>query len=150
MKAVIEIPKGDDRRRHIKYDKSGFIDLGPIKNVIPVNNGIMPVHYGYLPETINEKERDEIDVIVFSKNAAGIGQEINIRPIALLQREDGDDKVVAVDATIPGAKEWEDVPERERKLVKEFFGYKSKLTGVDGKEEAEKYIEAGRGAFLKK
>jgi inorganic pyrophosphatase len=150
MKAVIEIPKGDDRRRHIKYDKSGFIDLGPIKNVIPVNNGIMPVHYGYLPETINEKERDEIDVIVFSKNAAGIGQEINIRPIALLRREDGDDKVVAVDATILGVKEWEDVPEGERKLVKEFFGYKSKLTGVDGKEEAEKYIKAGRDAFLKK
>lgn len=26
MKAIIEIPKGDDRRRHLKHDKSGFIE----------------------------------------------------------------------------------------------------------------------------
>lgn len=149
MKAVIEIPKGDDRRRHIKHDKSGFIDLGPIKNVIPVNNGIMPIHYGYLPETINEKEGDEIDVIVFSRNAADIGQEIMARPIALLCREDGDDKVVAADASLPDVKKWENAPEAERRLIEEFFGYKSKLTKVGGKEEAEKYIEAGREAFFK-
>ncbi len=66
MKAVIEMPKGDVRRRHIKYDKSGFIDLGPIKNVIPVNDGVMPVHYGYIPETLNEKELDESFLVIIT------------------------------------------------------------------------------------
>ena len=53
MKVIIEIPKGDDRRRHLKWDKSGFVDLGPIIEKIPVNGGIMPVDYGYIPGTEN-------------------------------------------------------------------------------------------------
>ena len=65
MKAIIEIPKGDNRRRHLKSDKSGFVDLGPITNVIPVNDGIMPILYGYIPDTLDKKEGDEIDVLIF-------------------------------------------------------------------------------------
>ena len=72
--ATIEIPKGCDRRIHLSYDRVNFIDLGPIKDQIPINDGVMPVHYGYINNTLNKDEGDEVDVIVFDK--------INFRNIA--------------------------------------------------------------------
>ena len=57
MKAIIEIPKGSDRRIHMRNDGSGFEDFGPIKEKIPINDGIMPVAYGYIENAINKKEK---------------------------------------------------------------------------------------------
>jgi len=141
MKAIIEIPKGDDRRRHLKHDKSGFIDLGPIKDVIPVNDGVMPIHYGYIPETLNELEGDEIDILVLSDNETEVGQEIEVEPIALILREDGDDKVVATDGTRGMIRNWDDIPETERGLIKEFFGHNHRILSVENAETAKRYIE---------
>lgn len=148
MKAIIEIPKGDSRRRHIKPDKSGFIDLGPTKNVIPVNDGIMPVNYGYIPETLNENEGDEIDVLILSNEILKVGQEIEVKPIALLKREDGDDKIVAVDKTKQIIKNWDDVPKEEKKNIKDFFGYHHKFLSTEDAETARRYIENGQKNFL--
>lgn len=131
MKAIIEIPKGDDRRRHLKYDKSGFVDLGPIKDVIPVNEGIMPVHYGYIPGTLNEKEGDEIDILVLSNDVLTVGQEVEVRPVALIKRADGDDKVVAVDESRPAIKSWADIPDEERSLIESFFSYHHKFLAIE-------------------
>jgi len=141
MKVIMEIPKGDDRRRHFKFDKTGFIDLGPTKDVIPVNDGIMPVHYGYIPGTLNEKEGDEIDVLVLSNNVTIVGQEIEVEPIALIKRADGDDKVVAVDATRKLIKSWDDIPDDERKLIEEFFSYHHKFLSIEGAKAASDYVK---------
>lgn len=141
MKAIIEIPKGDDRRRHIKSDKSGFIDLGPTKDVISVNDGIMPIHYGYIPETLNKKEGDEIDVLILSEKQFFVGQKVEIEPVALIRREDGDDKIVAVDETRRSMKIWSDIPETERKLIEKFFSYQYKFISIDGTDEAREYIK---------
>lgn len=141
MKAIIEIPKGDDRRRHMKYDKTGFVDLGPIQDVIPVNDGMMPVHYGYIPDTLNEQEGDEIDVLVLSEDATVVGQEIEVRPIALILRDDGDDKVVAVDMTKKSIRQWDDISESERTLIEKFFSHRHKIRSIEGAELAVRYIE---------
>lgn len=143
MKAIIEIPKGDNRRRHLKADKSGFVDLGPIKNVIPVNGGIMPIHYGYIPETLNKKEGDEIDVLIFSDKKLDVGQEVEVQPIAIILREDGDDKVVAIDET-QFTKEWNDIPEEMRKLISDFFSYHHKIVSIESGEKAIQYIKRNR------
>lgn len=148
MKVIIEIPKWDDRRRHLKDDKSGFIDLGPTKDVIPVNNGIMPVHYGYIPETLNEKEGDEIDVLVLADEKAKVGQEIEVEPIALIRREDGDDKVVAVALSRNMVKKWDDIPESERKLIEDFFSYHHKFQTIENAEFANNYVKNGHKQFL--
>ncbi len=142
MKAVIEIPKGDDRRRHIKHDKTGFIDLGPIKDVIPVNEGIMPVDYGYIPGTFNEKDEDEIDVMVISNRKFKVGQEVEIEPIALIRRDDQDDKVVAVDKTKKSIRKWLDIPEHERELIKSFFCNRHKIIAVEDEEKAREYVKS--------
>jgi len=141
MKAIIEIPKGDNRRRHLNNKKAEFVDLGSIKDVIPINDGVMPVDYGYIPETLNKKEEDEIDVIILSKKKFIVGQEVKIEPVALIRREDGDDKVVAVDETRQSIKIWSDIPENERKLVEKFFSYHHKLVSIDGADEAKEYIK---------
>ena len=140
---VIEIPKGDNRRRHLKYDKSGFIDLGPIKEKIPVNDGIMPVHYGYIPGTQNMAEKDEVDALLISEKTFRVGEEITIRAIALLRREDVDDKIVAVEPDAQGLT-WDDVDAVTRKIVVDFFGYTSKIISIESSETAVQYISENR------
>ena len=137
--AVIEIPRGSDRRIHMSYDKSGFIDLGPIKNEIPINDGVMPVAYGYLPLFMNKKENDEVDVIVFSKNKYKTGDNINIEILGMLTREDEDHKILAKDNTVI-FESFLEIPPEERRLFLDYFGYKSKITAVDNKDVALKYL----------
>jgi inorganic pyrophosphatase len=128
--AVIEIPKGSDRRIHKSFDGFNFIDLGPIKEQIPVNDGIMPVHYGYLENTINPIEKDEVDVIVFSNDQYKTGDKTEVKIIGMLTREDGDHKIIASDtSTTPG--NFSEIPEQERNLILEYFGYKSKIISID-------------------
>lgn len=150
MKAIIEIPLGDDRRRHMKYDKSGFVDLGPTKDVIPVNDGVMPINYGYIKDTFNVGEGDEIDVLIFSKHVLSVGQEIEISPIALIRRADGDDKIVAIDDSIKDLESWDDIAATKRELIEKFFSYHHKFIAIENKEEAEKYIEDGYYQYLSK
>lgn len=150
MKVIIEIPKGDERRRHIKPDKSGFVDLGPTKDIIPVNDGVMPVHYGYIPETLNTNEGDEIDVLVLSDSVPSVGGELDVRPIALIRRADGDDKIVAVDVAKDSINEWGDVPEGERHLIEKFFSYHHAFLSIENADIAKQYIEEGRREYLKK
>ena len=149
----IEIPKGDDRRRHLSYDKKEMLDLGPIKNVIPVNNGVMPVAYGFIIGTLQKDEAaknsgetpDEIDVLVYSKRDFKVGEITKATPIALLTREDGDHKIVATDSsTIEQIREWSDIPQIERDLICEYMGYKSPINSIEGAKVAIGYIKRNR------
>jgi len=148
MKVIIEMPKGDDRRRHFKFDKTGFIDLGPIKEIIPINNGLMPISYGYIPYTLNVDEGDEIDVLILSNNILEVAQEVEVEPIALIVRDDGDNKVVAIDNSIFDIKEWKDIPENERELIEQFFSYHHKITAIENLDITKQYIENGYKQFV--
>jgi len=138
--AVIEIPKGCDRRIHLSYDGINFIDLGLIKNEIPINEGVMPVHYGFIENTINEIEKDNVDVIIFSNQDYKSEDRTEIEIIGMLNREDGDHKVIAIDDSIE-LKSFEDISEKDRNLILEYFGYKSKIISVDNMETASKYVD---------
>lgn len=50
-----------------------------------------------------------------------MGQEIEIWPIALIRREDGDDKVVAVDDAKSAIKNRNDIPVATRTLTQDFL-----------------------------
>lgn len=138
---MIEIPKGDDRRRHYNTGQKRFVDLGAIKDVIPVNGGLMPVDYGFFPGTLNKEEGDEIDVLVLTEKKLKVGEKMEVWPIALIEREDGDDKIVAVDDTCRSIKDWAGVPADLRKLIKEFFSHHSCFRSIRGAEQAKLYIE---------
>ena len=109
----------------------------------------MPIHYGYIPETLNTKEGDEIDVLVLSDDATEIGQEIEVEPIALISREDGDDKVVAVDKTRKATRKWEDISESERKLIESFFSYHHKFRSIEDEKTARRYVNNGREQYMR-
>jgi inorganic pyrophosphatase len=140
-KIIIEIPKGCDRRIHLHDDKSVFIDLGPIKDEIPVNDGVMPIAYGYIEGTLNKEENDEVDVIVFSSKAYNTGDKIDAEIIGMLTRKDADHKVIASgeSSTI---KTLNDIPADELNLILKYFGYKSEIVSIDSKELAEDYIKS--------
>ena len=150
MKVIIEMPKGDSRRRHLNFEKTGFVDLGPIKDKIPVNDGIMPIAYGYIPGTLNENEGDEIDVLVFSGSDFEVGQEVEINAIALLRRADGDDKIVAIDQTKNNIKCWEDISEEKRAMIVSFFGFHSKFEAFENAQAAQKYIDSKKSKNFQK
>ena len=139
--AVIEIPKGTDRRVHAARDKNGFVDLGPILEHVPVNKGVMPVHYGYIPETLNPDDEDEVDVIVFSNKTYTTGDVVEIKILGMLVRADGDNKVIARDDSVSDTV-FEDILDSERKLIVDFMGYTSAVISIQEREEAVKYLKS--------
>ena len=141
LKAVVEIPKGCDRRIHLSYDGINFIDLGLIKEQIPVNEGVMPICYGYIENTINKIEKDNIDVIIFSNKSYHSKDKIDIEIIGMLNMEDGDHKVIAVDDSVT-FKDFNEINTKERNLILEYFGYKSKIISIDNKNNTFEYIQS--------
>jgi inorganic pyrophosphatase len=138
-KAIIEIPKNCDRRIHMRYDGSGFEDFGPIKDKIPVNDGAMPVAYGYIVDAINKDEKDNVDVLVFSNREYKTGDEMDVRIFGLMNRDDGDHKILAVDSTVE-YKSFDEIPADEQKLIMEYFGYQKNIMIMDG-ESADEYLK---------
>lgn len=144
IKAIIEMPKGDTRRRHLNYEKTAIVDLGSIADKIPVNNGIMPVAYGYIPNTLNPKENDEIDILVLSNLDFKVGDMVETEAVSIIKRDDGDDKIVAIDKTIMGIHAWEDIDLQLRNLITDFFSYQHKIELIEDAKAAETFIEENR------
>jgi inorganic pyrophosphatase len=138
-KAVIEIPKGSDRRIHLRTNGSGFEDFGPIKEKIPINEGVMPVAYGYIENVINKTEGDNVDAIIFSNQEYKTGDEIDVEAIGLLRREDEDHKIIAVDDSV-SYKSFSEVPLQERTLILDYFSYTHKIT-VEDAAKARDYLD---------
>ena len=145
LKAIIEIPKNNDQRWHLNFPRTAIENFGAIKDVIPVNGGKMPVAYGYLDNIFNNEEdsedheKENLDVIVFSNKVFDIGEDVDVVPFGMIIREDGDHKILSADDTVTFDR-WEDVPQEEKDLIMNFFGYKSAIKSIDSKIEAEKYI----------
>lgn len=142
--AVIEIPRGSTRRIHHNYEKTKFIDLGPLKEKIPVNDGVITVNYGYLKGTFNKDDKDEVDVLVYSKKSYKTGEEVVVTPIATFERADKDHKVLAVDTTTQDTKTMEDIPKEELKIITDFVAYHHPITSVLNKKETIDYLEKSK------
>ncbi len=124
----------------MKYDGSGFEDFGPIKEKIPINNGIMPIAYGYVLGAINREEKDNVDALIFSKNQFKTGDEVEVNIIGLLRRDDGDHKVIAVDDSVMYTN-LNEISTEERTLILEYFGYNHKIMVEDQKSALEYLAE---------
>ncbi|MCX2726938.1 inorganic diphosphatase [Thermomicrobium sp. 4228-Ro] len=55
-----------------------------------------PANYGYLVGTYNPSDDDALDVIVLAGEPLPTGTRVTVRPVGLLRRASGDDKIVAV------------------------------------------------------
>ncbi len=136
---IVEIPKGCDRRIHKSNENGEFIDFGPIKDVIQVNDGKIPVCYGFLKGVMNETEGDEVDVLIFSNNEYKTGDEVEVDIIGMINRDDGDHKIIGKDSTSL-ITNIEDIDKAEWKLILDYFGFKHKIISVLKKEKAIDYI----------
>ncbi len=136
---IVEIPKDCDRRIHKSNETGEFVDFGSIQELIRVNEGKMPVCYGFLKNIINKSEGDEVDLLIFSKGEYKTGDEVEVELLGLIEREDGDHKVVAKDGSVSFSK-IEDIGSLEWGLVLDYFGFKHKITSVQSKEKAIEYV----------
>ena len=123
------------------YDGSGFIDLGVIKDQIPVNDGVMPVAYGYLLGYLNEKEKDNVDALIFSTHEFKTGDKLEVEVFGMLVREDGDHKVLVKDASL-SIDSFERIPLEQNQLILDYFGHKSKIQMIEQKTYAENYLDS--------
>ena len=131
--------KGETRRIHLAFTGSGFVDLGLIKDQIPVNDGVMPVNYGYLEGVMNKEDTDHVDVLIFSDQAYKTGDKLEVEIIGMLTRADGDHKVLAIDGSIK-LDSFAELPLAEKDLILKYFSHKSPIISVDDKTAALKYL----------
>lgn len=136
---IVEIPKDCDRRIHKSTETGEFIDFGPTKEVIPVNEGKMPVCYGFLKGVMNRTEGDEVDLLIFSNTEYKTGDEVEVEVMGIIEREDGDHKIIGRDSTV-AIQSWDEVDIDSRDLVLRYFGYKHKIILVNGREGAVVYL----------
>ena len=142
VQVLIEMPKGEARRIHLgRMGDEGWLDLGPIKEVIPVNGGIIPIAYGFVIGTRMKEKRsnkdEELDALVYSGKSFKIGEVVKVHPIALLALENGDDKIVCVDESV-SVGTFDQIPQKD--LILKYFGYKSRIIRISTAEDAEKLI----------
>lgn len=140
--AVIEMSKGDTRRRHFSSeDKTLLLDLGPVPKIM--NDGIMPEAYGFLDGIINKAEGDEVDIVLFSNKEYLSSEKVVVFPIGIIIRSDKDHKVLAVDDSLQKSiTDLKDIPDSRMKPVLRFFGAVYPIVDLKGKREALEYIDS--------
>ena len=156
--AVIEIPKGS--RNKYEYDKKrGVFMLDRVLHTA----AYYPGDYGFIPQTHCE-DGDPLDVLVLTANPSFPGCVIPVRPIGVIQMNDGgemDDKILAVPVDDPHQKhikDSKDMPEYVIQEAAQFYeNYKVlegkkpvKITGWEGKAAAHKVILESIELYKKK
>ncbi len=89
--AVIEDPRGSTIRHHWDPVSEQWVARAHPHSAEP-----WPASYGYIPGTWNSADNGELDVLVLAETPLETGDSVRVRPVGLLQRPDGDDKVLAV------------------------------------------------------
>ncbi len=155
--AIIEIPKGS--RNKYEYGKK----LGVIKlDRVLFSSLHYPGDYGLIPRTLYD-DGDPLDVLVMVNEATFSGCVIEARPIGLfkmLDRDESDDKVLAVPARDPLFQDYsdiDDIPKHYLREVSHFFevykdleGHRTKPMGWEGAAAAKEAILRSRKLYYKK
>ena len=127
--AVVEIPTGS--RNKYELDKpSGLFRLDRV-----LYSAVhYPGEYGFIPRTLAE-DGDPCDVLVIVNEPTFPGCQIDVRPLGVLamtDRGEPDDKILAVPVNDPFYGEWfdiADIPQHYLKEVEHFFHIYKDLEG---------------------
>jgi inorganic pyrophosphatase len=159
VNCVVEVPKGGTNK--YEYDE----EVGAFKLDRALYEAVFfPAEYGFIPQTLNEKDGDPLDVMVLATFPTFPGCLVSCRPIGILRLVDSgeeDDKIIAVSANDPRfeeIKELEDLPIHIRKEIKNFFenyaelqtNKKIKIDGWSGKDKAHELIKQAKKDFQEK
>ena len=159
VNCIVEVPKGGTNK--YEYDE----EMGAFKLDRALYEAVFyPAEYGFIPQTLNEKDGDPLDIMVLATFPTFPGCVVSCRPIGILRLVDSgedDDKIIAVSANDPRfdeIKELEDLPIHIRKEIKNFFenyaelqtNKKIKIDGWSGKDKAHKLIKQAGKDFQEK
>lgn len=128
--AIIEIPHGS--RNKYELDKaSGLMRLDRV-----LYSAVhYPGDYGFIPRTLHE-DRDPLDILVLIKEETFPGCQIDVRPIGvlrLLDRDEPDDKILAVPLNDPYWADTFDVTDVPTHLLKEIEHFFRSYKDLEGK-----------------
>lgn len=145
---IVEIPKGS--RNKYEYSKSaGVIKLDRVL----YSSMHYPSDYGLIPQTYAE-DGDPLDILVMVNEPTFAGCVIEARPIAIfhmLDRDDPDDKILAVPATDPLFADYNDIDDLPKHFLSEvahFFETYKQLQGIPVTPKGWEDAEAARATIL--
>jgi len=109
----------------------------------------MPEHYGCAAGIINTADAELLDVIVVDDRPRGRGERLPVRVIDMLERRDGDHKLLAVPVDVPPfASTTRQRLERARSAVVAWCTELQKpIIGWTGEDRAMAFIDACRGGL---
>lgn len=117
----MEIPKGSEKK--YEYDEK----LGEFKLDFIFTGGFhFPFAYGLVPETLAD-DGDHLDAFIITDEPLKQGDVVQVKPIGvidLLDRGQGDNKILCVPAASPDAKKYQTIEDLDfdyTKLFTEFF-----------------------------
>ena len=142
---VVEIEEEGDRRIHLNFPKTAFLDFGLISEKISANNGKMPTVYGFLKGVINNDEennnKEYVDAfLVHTGSKLKSEDKAFVRVVGMFTREDGDHKVLVSEVENTEIKEFADVSEELQKKLLEFHGFNKKIIKINSAAEAAEYL----------
>jgi 8-oxo-dGTP diphosphatase len=140
--AIIENPCGSSER--IVYDAAAH-DFRSTGAHFPEP---IPMHYGWIPATLNVADGEELDVAVLGEGEAAVGSVLPVRPIGTLLRDDGDHKVVAARVDCPSiyaaTASVTEIPKLEA-TISRFFQTAASVTGwLEAQATRQLIVEAQR------
>lgn len=122
VNCLVEIPKGSTNK--YEYDHhSGYFRLDRVL----YEAVYYPTEYGIIPQTWNEKDKDPLDIMVFSTFSTFPGCVLKCRPIGVIRINDSgeqDDKIIAVpidDPRFSQIKKLKDLSPHVKKEIENFW-----------------------------
>ncbi len=154
MTTIIEINRGSKNKYEIDK-KTGLIALDRAMHTAQD----YPFDYGFVPQTLWD-DGDALDVVVLTTYPLFPGILVRVRPVAvihMIDSGDSDAKIIAVPTEDPRFNEVKDLKDVNKHTIKEiehfYLTYKQiqkkevTITGIEGREAAEKAFERSRQMY---
>jgi inorganic pyrophosphatase len=125
LNVMIEDPAGSTVRHHWNVETGTWIE-----EPHPQSNSPWPANYGYILDTRNPADDDELDILVLSTDPLQTGQRVEVRAVGVLLRPDGDDKVLGVlldDPLLGHVTRFQDVPAERVQAIDTWFSEWSQI-----------------------
>ncbi len=125
VSVIIEDPVGSTVRHHWNAETNNWTT-----SPHPHSSRPWPANYGYIVDTRNPADGDELDILVLSTDPLETGQQVEVQAIGVLLRPDGDDKVVGVlisDPLLGHISRFQETPVEQIQAIDDWFSEWSQI-----------------------
>ncbi len=131
INVIVEIPKGSKNKYEIDK-KTGLIALDRVMHTTQDT----PFDYGFVPQTLWE-DGDPLDVVILTTYPLVPGLLVSVRPVGMMEMNDGGDddvKIIAVPVSDPRWAEVTDIDTINKHTLKEMEHYFSTYKNLQNKK----------------